>query len=452
VRLAEVTQLISTDIRRALIGIGVTGLSVARFLQSQGREFDVYDSRDNPPGLDVFKKEFPGVQVHLGALEDGDLCGYSEVILSPGIDPKNSWVQSALQAGVKVFGDIELFAQAVDKPVIAITGSNAKSTVTSLVAEMAKADGFNVGVGGNLGTAALDLLEENVDLYVLELSSFQLELVGSLTPVAACVLNLSADHMDRYASMLEYHAAKQRIYKKAERLIFNREDELTQPLVQDGQTSLSFGLDNPDINDFGLLQLSGETWLVRGHHPLIAADDVALKGSHNHANVLAAMALAEAVGISESAMKKVAREFAGLPHRCQLVSRHMSVQWIDDSKATNVGAVVAALEGLGLGKNIVLIAGGQAKGQKFDELKSLIKAHVKQLVLIGQDADKLASVLQDCAPILFAVSMDAAVQVAAQSSQAGDIVLLSPACASFDMFNGYEHRGNEFARAVEALV
>ena len=451
-RLAEVTQLISTDTRRALIGIGVTGLSVARFLRSQGRDFDVYDSRENPPNLDLFQTEFPDVRLHLGALEDEDLCGYSEVILSPGIDPKISWVQSALQAGVKVFGDIELFAQAVDKPVIAITGSNAKSTVTTLVAAMAKADGIKVGVGGNLGTAALDLLDENADLYVLELSSFQLELVDSLEPAAACVLNLSADHMDRYASMLEYHAAKQRIYKKAGRLVFNRDDELTQPLLQDGQTSLSFGLDNPDINDFGLGKLKGETWLVRGHNPLIAAADVALKGAHNHANVLAAMALAESIGISEEAMKAVAGNFNGLPHRCQLVSQYNSVEWIDDSKATNVGAVVAALKGLGADKNIVLIAGGQAKGQKFDALKSLVKQHVKQLVLIGQDADKLAAVLKDSAPTLFAVSMDAAVQAAAQSSQAGDIVLLSPACASFDMFKGYEHRGNEFVRAVEALV
>jgi UDP-N-acetylmuramoylalanine--D-glutamate ligase len=317
---------------------------------------------------------------------------------------------------------------------------------------MAKADGIKVGVGGNLGTAALDLLDENADLYVLELSSFQLELVDSLEPAAACVLNLSADHMDRYASMLEYHAAKQRIYKKAGRLVFNRDDELTQPLLQDGQTSLSFGLDNPDINDFGLGKLKGETWLVRGHNPLIAAADVALKGAHNHANVLAAMALAESIGISEEAMKAVAGNFNGLPHRCQLVSQYNSVEWIDDSKATNVGAVVAALKGLGADKNIVLIAGGQAKGQKFDALKSLVKQHVKQLVLIGQDADKLAAVLKDSAPTLFAVSMDAAVQAAAQSSQAGDIVLLSPACASFDMFKGYEHRGNEFVRAVEALV
>ncbi|MEQ9023172.1 MAG: Mur ligase family protein, partial [Pseudomonadales bacterium] len=208
-------QLISTDTRRALIGIGVTGMSVARYLQSKDLAFDVFDTRDNPPNLDAFKTEFPDVRLHLGALDTNDLSSYSEVILSPGIDPASNWVQSALQAGAKIIGDIELFARAVNKPVIAITGSNAKSTVTTLVAEMVKAAGIKVGVGGNLGTAALDLLADDVDMFILELSSFQLELVESLEPAAASILNLSADHMDRYASMLNYHAAKQRIYRKA---------------------------------------------------------------------------------------------------------------------------------------------------------------------------------------------------------------------------------------------
>jgi len=451
VRTEVVTQLISTDTRRALIGIGVTGLSVARFLQSMGRSFDVFDTRDNPPNLDVFKAEFPDVRLHLGSIGASDLSAYTEIIVSPGVDPQNSWVQSALQAGAKVIGDIELFAQVVDKPVIAITGSNAKSTVTTMVAEMAKTAGMKVGVGGNLGKAALDLLTEEVDLYVLELSSFQLELVESLEPSAASILNFSADHMDRYASMLNYHAAKQRIYRKAKQLVFNRDDDLTQPLLQGGQETISFGLDNPDINDFGLSELSGESWLIRGHQKLVRASDLALKGAHNHANVLAAMALSEAVGVPVESMVKVAKSFKGLPHRCQLVSEFNSVLWINDSKATNVGAVKAALAGLGADNNIVLIAGGLAKNQSFEELHPLVQKHVKQLILIGQDADKLAAALKDSAPQMFAVSMDAAVKVAARTSEAGNIVLLSPACASFDMFNGYEHRGDEFVKAVEAM-
>ncbi len=446
------TQLISTDSRRALIGIGVTGLSVARFLQSQGRDFDAFDTRENPPSLEQFKAQFPEARLHLGEIGETDLLNYSDVILSPGIDPGTDWVQSAVHAGAKVYGDIELFAQAVDKPVVAITGSNAKSTVTTLVAEMAKAAGMKVGVGGNLGTAALDLLAEEADLYVLELSSFQLELLESLQPVAACILNLSADHMDRYASMLEYHAAKQRIYRKAEHLIFNREDALTQPLAQQGQTSISFGLDNPDINEYGLGIVAGETWLMRGHQKIVQAEEIALKGAHNCANLLAAMALAEVVNVPVDIMVSVAKTFQGLPHRCQLVSEVNSVSWINDSKATNVGAVEAALKGLGKDKNLILIAGGQAKGQSFEPLRPLIEKHVKQLILIGQDAEKLSAALDSAAPILYAVSMAAAVQAAEQASEAGDTVLLSPACASFDMFRNYEHRGDEFIRAVEALA
>ncbi len=446
------TQLISTDSRRALIGIGVTGLSVARFLQSQGRDFDAFDTRENPPSLEQFKAQFPEARLHLGEIGETDLLNYSDVILSPGIDPGTDWVQSAVNAGAKVYGDIELFAQAVDKPVVAITGSNAKSTVTTLVAEMAKAAGMKVGVGGNLGTAALDLLAEEADLYVLELSSFQLELLESLQPVAACILNLSADHMDRYASMLEYHAAKQRIYRKAEHLVFNREDALTQPLAQQGQTSISFGLDNPDISEYGLGIVAGETWLMRGHQKIVQAEKIALKGAHNCANLLAAMALAEVVNVPVDVMVSVAKTFQGLPHRCQLVSEVNSVSWINDSKATNVGAVEAALKGLGKDKNLILIAGGQAKGQSFEPLRPLIEKHVKQLILIGQDAEKLSAALDSAAPILYAVSMAAAVQAAEQASEAGDTVLLSPACASFDMFRNYEHRGDEFIRAVEALA
>lgn len=447
----NVAELISTDYRRALIGIGVTGMSVARHLLSSGKDFVVFDTREVPAGLDEFKQQYPGVEVHLGTVDSAFLSSFREIILSPGLDPKEEWLQEAARAGANIFGDIELFAQAVNAPVIAITGSNAKSTVTTLVGEMAKKAGIKTAVGGNLGTAALDLLSDDIELYVLELSSFQLELTKSLKPKVATVLNMSPDHMDRYSSMIQYHAAKQRIYSHAEMLAFNREDQLTQPLVQKGQKTISFGSDAPDIQDYGLNDIDGETWLVKGSNRLVSACELALKGTHNLTNILAAFALGEAFGFAQEAMIEVAKNFNGLPHRSQTVAVKDSVCWIDDSKATNVGAVKAAIKGLGKDKNIVLIAGGQAKGQSFEALKPLIARHVKQLVLIGEDADQIAAEAAGDTPAIFAINMAGAVQAAAQAASEGDTVLLSPACASFDMFSGYQQRAEAFVKAVEAL-
>lgn len=448
----NVAQLITTDYRRALIGIGVTGRSVVRRLLAENKRLDVFDSRQQPPGLAQFKQDFPEVQLHLGDIQPGDLGGYREVILSPGIDPSEPWLSAAVASDAEIIGDIELFAQRVEAPVVAITGSNAKSTVTTLLGQMAEAAGVRVAVGGNLGMAALDLLQPESELYVLELSSFQLELIKSLKPAAACILNLSPDHMDRYPNMLAYHGAKQRVYSGATHLVYNHDDLLTQPLIQEGQTAMSFGMSRPDLNQYGLDVRQGETYLVKGHDEILAARDLQIKGQHNLCNVLAALALGEAIGLPMAAMKQAAIEFSGLAHRTQVVADRNGVVWIDDSKATNVGAVKAALAGLGSEKNIVLIAGGQAKGQDFSDLAPLIKKHVKQLVLIGEDADQFAKDVSGAAPSVLAVDMRAAVQTAQQVAFSGDIVLLSPACASFDMFSGYEERGRVFAEQVGALL
>lgn len=460
----NVAQLITTDYRRALIGIGVTGYSVARYLHASGKEFDVFDTRSNPPGLEKFKQEFPGAQVYPGEVKPGQLSGYREVILSPGLDPQSDWLKKAAGSNTEIIGDIDLFAQQAEAPIVAITGSNAKSTVTTLLGLMAETASMNVGVGGNLGTAALDLLSPERELYVLELSSFQLELVKKLQPAVASILNISPDHMDRYPSMMAYHAAKQRVYLGAQQLVFNRDELLTQPLIQEGQTAISFGMDKPDLHQYGLVNREGEIWLAKGSEMIVSANNLALKGLHNLSNVLAAFALGEAVGIPMDAMKQAASEFNGLPHRCQFIVEENGVVWIDDSKATNVGAVRAALAGLGGSangstgnasakeRNIILIAGGQAKGQSFVELAPLIRKHVKQLILIGEGADQIAQDVFDAAPSVMAVDMNAAVLTAASLASDGDTVLLSPACASFDMFSGYEERGRIFAQSVRRYV
>lgn len=445
-------QLITTDYRRALIGIGVSGVSAARFLTANKKEFDVFDTRENPSGLDCFEAEFSGVELRLGEIDPSALTGYREIILSPGIDPKSSWLQQAVEAGVEIIGDIELFSRVANAPIVAITGSNAKSTVTTLVGEMAVAAGLNVAVGGNLGVPALDLLEEDIELYVLELSSFQLETMHSLKAKVACILNITADHMDRYPSMVEYHAAKQRIYKGAEHLVINYSDILTHALIQVGQTASSFRSDEPDLNQYGLRRSGQTTFLVKGYDQILSADELKIKGSHNQANVLAAIAIGEAVGLPLDAMKKAAVEFSGLAHRSQTVAEKDGVLWVNDSKATNVGAVAAAITGLGGRKNIVLIAGGQAKGQSFKDLAQLARQHVKQLILIGEDADKFEVDIGNAAPSIVAVDLHAAVKTAADIAEQGDVVLLSPACASFDMFSGYEQRGQMFTEYVKALT
>ena len=452
-------ELIASNRLTVVVGLGATGLSVARFLSAQDEPFVVVDSREQPPALAQLHKELPDVRTELGQLDAATLCSADQLIVSPGLPLDTPALVEAVNAGVEIIGDIELFARHAQAPIVAITGSNGKSTVTTLLGEMARLAGKNAGVGGNLGTPALDLLSDDKELYVLELSSFQLESVETLGAEVATVLNVSPDHMDRYASILDYHRAKHRVFKGTRQIVVNRDDCLSQPLIGDGVTNWSFGLSKPDFCAFGLLEHQGESWLAFQFEPLISVADVRIKGRHNIANALAALALGHAVDLPREVMLSALRCFPGLAHRCQNIAEREGVIWIDDSKATNVGATVAAINGLfdtataaeDKAANIVLIAGGQAKGQDFSTLAKALPGRVKQVILMGEDADQLAQAFGKCVPSIYATSMQGAVSVAARQAQSGDIVLLSPACASFDMFAGFEERGRCFVAAVNGL-
>ncbi len=348
-----------------------------------------------------------------------------------------------------------MFAQTARAPVAAITGSNGKSTVTTLLGEMARHAGRDARVGGNLGTPALDLLEASEpDLYVLELSSFQLETTYSLNAAAATVLNLTPDHMDRYRDLAEYAAAKQRVYRGAGVLIINRDDPIVAAMAERQRTCVGFTLHEPKEGDFGVRSVQGEPWLARGKENLLCAGALRIKGNHNIANALAALALGAAVGLPLRAMLEALTQFKGLPHRSEWVAEQDGVAWYNDSKGTNVGATLAALSGLGatLGAgNIVLIAGGDGKNADFSILRAAVQKYARAVVLIGRDAPMLARALRNTVPMISAADMKDAVRKARAAAQSGDAVLLSPACASFDMFSGYEERGRVFSAAVLEL-
>ena len=461
-----VTQLIASSKLKMVVGIGTTGLSVARHLSQLGERFVMLDTRQNPPCLDQLKSEYPDVPVALGDLDIDSLEGADEIILSPGLSRQMPAVQAAIKLDVPVISDIELFARSADAPIIAITGSNGKSTVTTLVGEMCAAAGQKVGVGGNLGTPALELLDECSQLYVLELSSFQLESVYGLNAEVAVVLNVSPDHMDRYQSLLDYHQAKHRIFGGARQVVVNRADKLSVPLVSEKVKQWSFGLDRPDFAGFGLVEQDGESWLTYQFDRLMPESELGIKGRHNTSNALAALALGSAVGLPIDTMLQVLREFRGLPHRCQTVMELNGVTYINDSKATNVGATLAAIQGFSGGSsagtnsaganNLILIAGGQAKGQDFSPLASVLAGTVKQLVLLGEDASIISDAVTSNAAsggvdTVYATNLTEAVELSHRAAVPGDIVLLSPACASFDMFSGFTERGDQFVAAVEGL-
>ncbi|PRB84415.1 UDP-N-acetylmuramoyl-L-alanine--D-glutamate ligase [Pseudomonas sp. MYb185] len=446
-------SLISTDKQRIIVGLGVTGLSVARYLAGRGLPFAVCDTRANPPGVDQLKRFAPMADLYLGELDSDLLCSAGELIVNPGIPLSTPAIQAALQAGVSVVGDIELFAREARAPIIAITGSNAKSTVTTLVGAMAEQAGKRVAVGGNIGTPALDLLDEQPDLYVLELSSFQLETTQALNAEVATVLNISEDHMDRYADLAAYHLAKHRIFRGVRQVVINRDDALSRPLVADQLPCWSFGLSRPDFKGFGLIEQDGEKWLAFEFKALLPVAELKIRGAHNQANALAALALGHAVGLPMPAMLQALREFAGLPHRCQWLGQHAGVDYYDDSKATNVGAALAAIEGFGSdlqGKQI-LIAGGDGKGADFSALVEPVSRLCRAVILLGRDAPVLEQALAEHVPVQRVTNLDEAVAAAAAVAEPGDAVLLSPACASLDMFRNFEERGRLFAAAVGRL-
>ncbi|MGC8854161.1 MAG: UDP-N-acetylmuramoyl-L-alanine--D-glutamate ligase [Halothiobacillaceae bacterium] len=433
-----------------IVGLGKTGLSVARFLTRRGLVFAVADSRMEPPGLAELRAECPQAAVHLGPFEAELFVGFRTLVVSPGIAVAEPAIRAAAAAGAEIIGDIELFARHVKTPVIAITGSNGKSTVTTLVGELLAAAGRKVRVGGNLGTPALDLLagSNDAEFYVLELSSFQLETTSSLKAAAAVVLNVSEDHMDRYPDLAAYAEAKGRVYQGAAVAVVNRDDGWSLRLAHASEPArtVSFGLDAPVVGQWGMVERDGQTWLAQGDRPLVCERELTLRGRHNMANALAALALVEAVGVDPAAVLDALRRFAGLPHRSQFVGHFHGLDWVNDSKGTNVGATAAALAGQTV--PVVLIAGGLGKGQDFAVLRPLLAEKARGVVLIGQDADLIAQAWAGAAPIVRAADMGEAVSMAAKLGRPGDVVLLSPACASFDMFKGYDHRGEVFAAEV----
>ncbi len=451
-----------------VLGLGDTGLSMARWLARRGADVRVADSRSEPPHTAVLARELPRVPLATGAFREETLRGADLVAISPGLDRRAPPVADAIRRGVPVVGDVELFAQAlreavsrqpsaVSPKVVAVTGSNGKSTVTAMTGEMLRAAGRRTVVAGNIGTPVLDALgaieagAPAPDVFVLELSSFQLESTSSLEPDAAAMLNLCEDHLDRYDGMDSYAAAKARVFAGNGVQVLNRDDRRSLGMQRPGRAHYTFGAGLPRAeNEWGICTAHGGEALARGSRSLMALSELPLAGLHNAANALAAHALACAVGAPDEVMPRALRSFRGLPHRMQQVAEHRGVLFLDDSKGTNVGATVAALSGMR--RPVVLIAGGDGKGQDFTPLAPAVKQRARAVVLIGRDAERVArAIASSGVPIERAAGMDEAVAAAFRASRKGDAVLLSPACASFDMFRSYEHRGEAFVAAVRRL-
>ncbi len=436
-----------------IIGIGQSGLSSARFLVKNGYTVAMMDTRELPPGLNVLQTELPEVLVITGGLNESIMLQADMIILSPGIDPRLPEIIAAKKKNIELVGDVELFAREANAPIVAITGSNGKSTVTTLIAEMAIESNQKVQVGGNLGTPVLELLIEPApDFYIVELSSFQLETVRSLNAFVATVLNVTPDHMDRYDTEQQYKDTKATIYNGNGVMVLNRDDESVMQLARHDRNQIHFSLDACDGVDFGLLKKGGTTWLAEGSQALLQVDELKIKGKHNVANALASLAIGSAMGLSMVAMVATLKRYPGLPHRCNLVANINGIQWFNDSKATNVGACIAAIEGIAGSGKIILIAGGVAKDQDFTGLTAVINKYVTAVIVLGQDAKLIEAVVPKEVNTYYVETIDCAVKQAKDIAESGSNVLLSPACASFDMFSGYEQRGEAFETAVEKLV
>jgi UDP-N-acetylmuramoylalanine--D-glutamate ligase len=433
--------------RLLIVGLGSTGYSAAQFLQHTPIKFAVIDSRRNPPLIDTLREQMPDVPVFSGGFDQSAFDVATHLLVSPGVSLNEKAIHKAMQAGVTVLSDIDLFACATDKPIIAITGSNGKSTVTTMLGDMGNAAGVKTAIGGNLGTPALDLLQQDADLYVLELSSFQLERTTVLNAKAATVLNVSPDHLDRHDGMDGYAKEKQRIFRGNGAMVLNADDPLVMEMCGEGRICFTFSTRNRA--DF-YLQRGTADQLMHDDRVLMAADELRLEGSHNIANALAALALGYAAGLDMAAMCNALKKFKGLAHRMQKVAEVRGIRWVNDSKATNIGACIAALQGYD--RKVILIAGGDGKGADMRELVPAVKAKTKSVILMGKDAESINQALDGCVPIYFAANMKEAVRIAADQAQAGDSVLLSPACASLDQYKSYADRGNKFAEAVMELA
>ncbi len=436
-----------------IIGLGQTGLSCVRFLVKQGYAVAIMDTREQPPELATLQAEYPEVIVHIGGLESAWLLQAAVIVISPGVDPRLPEIVAAKQAGIEIIGDIELFARYANAPIVAITGSNGKSTVTTLLAEMVEQAAKTMRVGGNLGTPALNLIcEPAPDFYIVELSSFQLETVNTLNAFASTVLNISPDHLDRYDSVEDYQLAKSRIFNGDGVMVINRDDEIVKKLAAAERKQIGFSVEDTEGVDFGVVNQNGKQWLAEGKQPLIAVNELKIVGKHNVANALAALALGTAMALPMTAMLTALKCYSGLAHRCRLVVEHNNIRWFNDSKATNVGASIAAIEGLDANGKIILIAGGIAKEQDFSGLRLTLKRAVHSVILMGKDAKLIADIVPKEIGLYFVTTMQDAVIKAHAIAQSGDHVLLSPACASFDMFTGYAERGDVFEAVVKAVA
>lgn len=441
-----------------VLGMGETGLSAARWLHARGAHVRVADSREAPPHLDKLRDDFTFAEIYTGPFGPYTFDGCDLAVISPGVPIATPAIADAIAGGLQVIGDIELFAQAIQgwkSKVIAITGANGKTTVTTLVGQICMDAGLETVVAGNIGLCVLDALsnlgERKPDVFVLELSSFQLETTQTLSPDAAAVLNVTEDHMDRYQGMADYADAKARIFHGNGVMVLNRDDEWCRRMAVSGRQTVWFGLDAAaSANDYGLIRRHDELWLARGQQPLLAAADMQLVGLHNAANALAAAAVCRAIGIGDEPILETLRRFRGLAHRVELVESVNGVAYYDDSKGTNVGATVAALNGML--KPVVLIAGGDGKGQDFAPLLPAVERICRAVLLIGRDGPRLRKALSGGkVPLLDVADMDVAVAEAARLAQNGDVVLMSPACASLDMFRNYAHRAEVFVSAVKRL-
>ncbi|MFP1743302.1 UDP-N-acetylmuramoyl-L-alanine--D-glutamate ligase [Lonsdalea quercina] len=427
-----------------IIGLGLTGLSCVDFFLTRGVAPRVVDTRVSPPGLDKLPEQ---VERYVGGLQEAWLMDADLIVASPGIALATPALCDAADAGIEIVGDIELFCREAQAPIVAITGSNGKSTVTTLVGEMARAAGWSVGVGGNIGVPALELLKQECQLYVLELSSFQLETTYSLHAAAATILNLTEDHSNRYPlGLQQYRAAKLRIYENAAVCVVNADDALTMPVRGADDRCLSFGV---DVGNYHLNRQQGETWLRVNGERVINTRELKLVGQHNYTNALAALALADTVGIPRASALAALTDFTGLAHRFQLVLERNDVRWINDSKATNVGSTEAALSGLHIDGTLHLLLGGDGKSADFSPLKPYLQGDNVRLYCFGRDGDLLAALRPDIAQRT--ETMAQAMTLISQQVSPGDVVLLSPACASLDQFRNFEQRGDEFARLAEEL-
>lgn len=444
-------SIIAADKHYLVVGLGVTGKSCARYLAKQGKSVSVIDSRVAPPGLEEFQAEFPDMTIHCGSFDQAIINAASVLVMSPGVSLATPEIANAIDNGAIVTSDIELFLNQFNGKVVGITGSNAKSTVTEWLGEALKNSGKKVLVAGNIGQAVLDFVGVEFDIAVLELSSFQLELINKLNADVATILNISEDHLDRYSGMTHYQQAKQRIYFGVKQALFNRDDLLTQPLVPDSVTVKSFGSSYPDLRQYGFITEDGVSYLGQGFDKILPVSEVSLFGKHNALNALAVLALADAFENDRAATIRALKEFKGLPHRCQLVREVEGVRYFNDSKATNVGSTQAALTGLSHegNKNLILLVGGQGKGQNFAPLASYVESTCRLVVVYGQDKLDIANAIPNS---IVVEKMKDAFELASEQAESGDIVLLSPSCASFDEFRNFEHRGDVFSQWVEGIA